>query len=313
MTQFTAICRTYIDLMVQVTDEEFSKHNLTPGDIVFTPEKDLAALFDTYHERGIVMAGGPAANTMAILASMNEPSTFIGKTARDKQAAIFTEGFDNLCVSFSPIPSEIGMTASCIIFVLPNGERTIVFNDGISNILTEEDIQTNIDALKHTKYLYLGLVYYKDVSDEIIKKIIEITPQDCQIITTLQNYTRPDPDLGRKLLGGDIILGNIHEYSILCSDLGYTDMANLSAAFPEKIFACTKSEQGANIYHNETVACIKAQEPATIIDATGAGDAWAAGFLYGLANGLSLQESGDLGAAKACEILKHLGARLPHK
>jgi sugar/nucleoside kinase (ribokinase family) len=306
----TAICRAFIDLVTQVTEEDLKAAGLAKGCDEPTGEDRIRELFTAFLPRGKLLPGGPAANSMAGVAALGGHAAFIGKVASDTAGRAFAEDFRKRGVAFNASAAPGGATALCLVFVTPDGQRSMVYNPGVADLVTSADIERNRDTLQKTRilYLYLGLTDRVSACDEAIA-LARRYASGAKIATSLQSYAGGTPDLARRILRADVIAGNEDEFPGFLKDLGFSSVAEAAKAYPEKIFARTLGAQGARVQQGGQEVAAAAVPVGKVTDTTGAGDAWAAGFFYGLSQGFSLARSAALGASCAARMLDENGGR----
>ena len=303
-----SICRAYVDLVAPVTEEELQKIGFKPGDDCFLAEDRLQQLVEKYSGRGTTLAGGPAANTVATIAALGGKAAFIGKIGDDSLGRVFVDDFRRRGVFFNTELQARNTTACCIVLVTPDGERTLLYNARGADKITTDDIEANRIILNQTQFLYLGLTYRIPACQEIIHLARYHAPQ-AKIVVGLQSYENGTKQSALHLLDSDILLGNQQEFQSLLNALSIENLQKLSAVYPHKLFACTLGAQGATIASAGKTIAVPAAQAEIIKDTTGAGDAWAAGFIYGLSQGQPLVTAGQLGSAIAAQILAETGGR----
>ena len=307
----TSICCAFVDLVTKVSEADLVSVNLTRGtELRIAPER-LQDIFSTFVSRGKILPGGPAANSMAGIAALGGKAAFIGKVASDKAGQAFINDFRKRGVHFDVENAPGSGTALCVVFVTPDGERSVmVYNEGVADAVTIKDIERNRQILETTRILYIGLRNLTSESAEAIALARNIASR-ARTATTLQSWESETegPELAQLVMTADIIMGNEIECHAFAKDLGYADIAETAKASPEKIFVCTLADKGACVYEGGTPIIIKAYPVSKVADTAGAGDAWAAGFLYGLSQDFSIQRSATIGSACAAKILEEEGGR----
>jgi sugar/nucleoside kinase (ribokinase family) len=308
MPRITALCRAYVDLIVPISYDTLKGHGFLPGQDYLIPKEQIAQLTAQYIDQGTIYAGGPGANTIAGFKALGGDASFIGKVSNDILGQQFTKDLQQRGIQFDTAIIENDITASCVIFVMPNGTRTILYNPSIADDVTLDDITRNEKDLKQSSIFYMGWLNREQHCKIVTQKSIDLTGH-AKRVSSLQSYGSRQNDDFSSISVADIILGNEGEYSLFMADMKLDSMEELANVYPDKILACTLGKEGAAIYHGAEKIDIPAKETSKVVDTTGAGDAWAAGFLYGIAHNLSLSESGQLGASCAAEIITHQGGR----
>ena len=261
----------------------------------------------------VVAAGGSAANTVTGIASFGGKAGYIGKVADDELGARFTTEFRASGVVFNtpPRPAPPG-TARSLIAVTPDGHRSMNTYLGASTLLTSDDIDA--DLIRNGETLFLeGYLFDRDEAKAAFVRAAEIArAAGRKVALTLSDKFCVDRhrDSFRHLVSGhvDILFANEAEILSLyeSDDLG---AALESARAACEVVAVTRSAIGSLIAtRNETVD-VKAFPVANVVDSTGAGDQYAAGFLFGYSRKRSLAECGALASLAAAEVISHMGPR----
>jgi len=307
----TSICCAFVDLVTKVSEADLVRINLTRGTETRIAPEQLQDIFSAFLPYGKILPGGPGANSMAGIAALGGKAAFIGKVASDKAGQAFINDFRKRGVHFDVESAPGSGTGLCIVFVTPDGDRSVmVYNEGVADAVTTKDIERNRKILETSRILYIGLRDLTSESAEAIALARSIASK-ARTATTLQSWqSGPEsPKLAQRLMAADIIMGNEIECYAFARDLNYAGIAETSKTNPEKIFVCTLGDKGACIYEGGKPITIKAYPVAKVKDTTGAGDAWAAGFLYGLSQDFSIERSATLGSACAARILGEDGGR----
>jgi len=313
MNYITGICRAYTDYVVHLDDDrELEKWNLPKGGDQHADYSTLKQCIAQY--KGHFYAGGTTPNALSIISALGGQAAFIGKVANDAAGLKFQEAFKEQDVYFSKgHPSDTQFnSALTVIFISPNGERSILFDPGISNDVTSNDIVAASEHLSQTTIFFLGMICRNkdklDVCDQamsylsnakIALSIQSFADMNDQDIQSISNYT---------LEKADIIFGNEDEFNKFIKVNDFVNIGNVVAKFPNKTFVQTLGEQGALIYNGMTKAIIPSF-PSKVVDTTGAGDAFAGGFLYGINSGYSFEQAGRIGAYCASIIIGQTGGR----
>ena len=261
------------------------------------------------------ISGGSAANTIAGLGMLGAKSAYVGKVKDDQLGQIFAHDIRALGVDYTVKPAPKAMegdeTGRCIVLVTPDGERSMNTYLGVSAALTADDIDEGL--MSDTKWIYLeGYRFDGLESQDAFRKAIAGTKAAGGKVS----ITLSDPfcierhrSLFRQMCVEeiDLLFANEHELVSLY-ETGTLEEAMELARKEVETVAVTVGPAGAHILHgDETVHAPAA--PMERVDATGAGDLFAAGFLYGLTRGRDLQTCGAMGCAAAGEVISHMGAR----
>ena len=302
-----------VDVFVKVDDSFLSKNNLTKGSMKLIENNEFASLKNSIKIEKIE-AGGSVANTMAGIAYLDGNSSFIGKINSDEFGKIYKKSLEKINVNFPYSEKNENLsTGASIIFITPDSERTMCTYLGISSQLSKEDI--NEDHIKDYEIIFLeGYLWDKGISEEMFKHVISLAKKESiKIAMSLSDIfcvTRHREDFF-KLLTNDlnILIGNENEINELMQK------NNLLESIKElkkinKLIIITRSENGCiAILNNEVTNCesIKVEK---VLDLTGAGDLFAAGFLKEYLDKSNIKECLQSGSKLAAKIIQKIGARL---
>ena len=259
-------------------------------------------------------SGGSAANTVAGLASLGLDAGFIGQLAGDQLGEIFRHDIRSLGVAFeTPARDGIGATGRCLILVTPDAQRTMNTFLGAAQMLEPEAVDAA--AIGAAKILYLeGYLWDPEGPREAMHKAMDAArAAGTKVAFTLSDSFVVDRHRGElmRLLAErriDILFANETEILQLA---GASDFGSAVHVVAPRVatLVVTRSEQGAVATRGDEFASVPAEPIAALVDTTGAGDLFAAGFLAGEARGLGLEHSLRLGAICAAEVIQHYGAR----
>ena len=302
-----------VDVFVKVDDSFLSKNNLTKGSMKLIENNEFTSLKNSIKIEKIE-AGGSVANTMAGIAYLDGNSSFIGKINSDEFGKIYKKSLEKINVNFPYSEKNENLsTGASIIFITPDSERTMCTYLGISSQLSKEDI--NEDHIKDYEIIFLeGYLWDKGISEEMFKHVINLAKKESiKIAMSLSDIfcvTRHREDFF-KLLTNDlnILIGNENEINELMQK------NNLLESIKElkkinKLIIITRSENGCiAILNNEVTNCesIKVEK---VLDLTGAGDLFAAGFLKEYLDKSNIKECLQSGSKLAAKIIQKVGARL---
>lgn len=317
MAYITGVCRAYTDYIIQLKEEsELSKIGLKKGGDNLVDLDMIKHCLNNYD--GKYYAGGPTANSISVVAALGGESAFIGKIANDEIGNFFTKSFADIGVKFTTAPYSMGDKGSgiCVIFVTSDGQRSMLFNRGCNNDITGRDIVDAQDTLSQSLIVFLGFQIRDDNKNSIYESVKLKSPTS-KIATSLQSLNEMKSDEVKMtstliLDRADYIFGNEDEYNALRLALEINSPESLSKIYSDKIFIETLGANGSRILHGNEIIYIPTY-PVEVIDTTGAGDAYAGGFLYGLQSGKALQESGKIGAFCSSVIISQIGARPKEK
>lgn len=307
-----AIGNAIVDIIGRCDDEFLVAHGAAKGAMTLVDADRVAALYASMGP-GIEASGGSAANTMAGLASFGGKAAFIGKVADDEFGKIFKHDINAIGVTFDSAAVAGGdPTARCLILVTPDGERTMNTYLGIS---TDLDIhQVDPALIRDSGVVYLeGYLFDKPAAKAAFREAVTIAnAAGRQVALTLSDafcvgrHRAEFLDLIRS--GIAILFANESEITALYETTNFDEAARRAAA-DTKLAALTRSEKGSIIISGGSSIAIPVAPVAKVIDSTGAGDLYAAGFLFGISQGYDLEKSGRLASLAAAEIISHVGAR----
>ena len=301
-----------VDVFSRVEESFLARHGVTKGMMRLVSEAQSAELFDDMGP-STQISGGSGANTAVGVASFGGKVAFIGKVKADQLGKVFTHDTQSAGVHFATAHARSGpATASSLILITPDGERTMNTFLGACVHLTPDDIDEAVVAASKVTYLE-GYLWDPPLAKEAFKKAARIARDAGRLVSiTLSDSFCVDRhrdsflDLIRSDI--DILFANEKEIKSLYQVETF-DEALQRARKDCAIAALTRSEAGCVIVKGEEIHVVEAHPVKQVIDATGAGDLFASGFLYGFTRDLSLVQSARLGALAAAEVISHVGAR----
>ena len=301
-----------VDIIGRCDDAFLAKHDLRKG---FMRLIDAQQAEETYALMGdgIERSGGSAANTIAGLASFGARAGFIGRVADDQFGTVFAHDIRAIGVTYETPPAKNGPpTALCLIFVTPDGERTMNTFLGASTELGPGDVDASLIASAQVTYLE-GYLFDKPEAKQAFHTAAGLAAKaGRKTALTLSDAFCVDRhrDDFRKLVrhGVDILFANEKEITALY-EVNRFEEAIAAVRGDCEIAVLTRSERGSVIVTKRTTIDIAPKPIRKVVDVTGAGDLYAAGFLYGLTRSLSLADCGRLGSLAAAEVIGHIGAR----
>ncbi|HRK98037.1 MAG: adenosine kinase [Alphaproteobacteria bacterium] len=310
-----AIGNAIVDILAQTTEEFITSQaafGMNRGAMSLIDEKRAAELYNLMGPT-TEMSGGSAGNTMAAYASFGGKGAYIGKVANDQFGKVFAHDTRAIGVHFDTPPLMDGpATAQCLILVTPDAQRTMNTFLGASTRLKSEDI--NEDLIANSQITYLeGYLFDDDQAKAAFIKAAELVKKHGRKLS----LTLSDPfcvvrhrDDFLKLVENyvDILFANEEEIKEL-TQISDADEAHRSIAQHCDISIVTKGKDGSSVIRGTETAHIQAITPEQLVDTTGAGDAYAAGFLFGLTENKPLTECGRLGSLAASEAISHMGPR----
>lgn len=302
-----------VDVIFPVSDDFLLEHGIAKSVMTLIDEFRAAQLI-TLAEDAKQTSGGSAANTMAGLASFGAKGRFIGKVRNDPLGQRFAEDLKDAGVYFdTPMADKSLPTACSLIAVTPDGHRSMSTFLGACRELTPDDIDPA--EIGNVDYLYIeGYLWDEELPKAAIRKAIAAAKGAGRSVA----FTLSDPFcVGRyrdeflhlMKTDIDILLANEEEAKALF-EVDTFNAALKAAKSWHGIAALTRSENGCVIVGGDgEVHVLPAERVAQVVDTTGAGDQFAAGFLYGLSRKRDLRTAGRLGAVGAAEVISHYGAR----
>jgi len=261
----------------------------------------------------VEISGGSAANTISGVASFGGKAAFIGTIANDEFGKIFGHDIRSIGVTFTAPPVSNGTpTSRSLILVTPDGERTMNTYLGISTNLGEA--QLDLEMIRASSILYLeGYLFDEPQAKQAFRSALETAKSaGRKTALTLSDSFCVDRhrDEFLKLIrsGIDILFANESEIKSLYQTESF-EFASEKAQADTKLAVLTRSAKGSEIHFEGKIISIDTFPVEEVVDTTGAGDLYAAGFLFGYARGLHLETAGRLASLAASEIISHTGAR----
>jgi len=301
------------DVLVK-TDEGFlASHGMTKGSMALIDEQRAAAI---YRDMGPAteMSGGSAANTIVGLASLGARTAYVGKIRDDQIGRMYAHDIRAAGVAFETRPASDGPATGCsYILVTGDGERTMNTYLGAAQDLSPADIDSNEIAGARIVYLEGYLWDPKDAKDAFVKASKIAHQADRQVALTLSDTFCVDRYRGEfvdLMRSGtiDLVFANEAELHSLYQTSDF-DTALKQLRDDAKLGVVTRSEKGCVVASRDGVIAVPAFPIEEIVDTTGAGDLFAAGFLFGLVRDAGYENAGRLGALAAAEVIQHIGAR----
>lgn len=301
-----------VDVIARADDRFLSKHDLTKGSMMLIDEARADALYAAMGP-GTEVSGGSCGNTMAGVASFGGKGAYIGKVRNDQLGQVFGHDLRAIGVSFeTPAATSGPATARCLISVTPDAQRTMSTYLGACTGLGPADIDIKRVASAQVTYVEGYLWDAPEAKKAVLKAFeaahaagrkVSITLSDAFCVDRYRSEFR---DLVRNQV--DILFGNESEITSLYEVNTFEEALEM-ARKEAKIAALTRSEQGSVVIKGSETYAVPAAPVSKVVDTTGAGDLYAAGFLFGFTHGKPLAECARLGGIAAAEIISHVGAR----
>jgi fructokinase len=300
-----------VDVVARTDDTFLSRHDMRKGSMTLI-DADAAETLYTAMPPGEESSGGSAANTCAVAAALGARVAYLGKVANDQLGAVFRHDMTAIGVHFPSAPLYGGApTARCLILVTPDGQRTMHTYLGACVSFDEADVAEALVADAAVTYLE-GYLFDPPAAQRAFRRAaVAAHAAGRQVALSLSDPFCVDRhrtaflDLLKQDV--DILFANEAEVSSLYEENSFEAAAE-RARLDVTLAALTRSEAGSVILHGAQTVEIAA-EPTRVVDTTGAGDAYAAGFLAGLTAGKPLAVCGRLASIAAAEAIGHYGAR----
>ncbi|MDP1616187.1 adenosine kinase [Phenylobacterium sp.] len=307
-----AIGNAIVDVIAPAAEEFLGAEGLSKGAMMLIDEARGVDLYSRMAP-GVETSGGSAGNTVAGVASFGGRAAYLGKVAKDQLGDVFAHDMRAQGVRFDVTPLAAGpATARCLINVTPDGQRTMCTYLGASTELTADDVDPAI--IEASKIVYLeGYLFDPHEARRAFAKAAGLARANGRkIALTLSDAFVVERHRGALMefidTQVDIVFANEAEVCALFETPDF-DAAVSALAARTAMAAVTRSEKGSVIAAGEARHEIWAAAVDKVVDTTGAGDQYAAGFLYGLAHDRSLPVCGQLGALAAAEVISHYGPR----
>jgi sugar/nucleoside kinase (ribokinase family) len=302
-----------VDILARAEDDFLIKHDMVKGAMGLIDEARAEAIYAAMGP-AIEISGGSAANTIVGVAAFGGSAAFIGTVKDDTLGGVFMHDIRAAGVGFATLPFKNGpSTARSYILVTPDGERTMNTYLGAAQLLSAAEITEEEIAAAKVIYLEGYLWDPQNAKDAFIKAARIAHRAKRTVALTLSDpfcVDRYRDEFLALVKNGtvDLLFANESELKSLYQTADF-DSAIAVLSKDAKLAVVTRSEKGALVVTREKTEAIDAFPVDEVIDTTGAGDLFAAGFLHGFARGLPHATSARLGALAAAEVISHLGAR----
>lgn len=301
-----------VDVIAHADEAFLRQHGLSKGTMTLVDAEQAHALYEAMGP-GTEMSGGSVANSMAGIASLGGRGAFIGKVRNDQLGGIFRHDIRAAGTRFDSPSAEVGApTARCLVFVTPDAQRTMATFLGVSTELGPDDLDAELIARANVTYLEGYLWDAPPAKEAFVRAAETAHAAGKRVALSLSDpfCVERHRESFRDLLEGhvDILFANEAEITSLY-EVDSFDAALQHVRGHCEVAALTRSEKGSVVLAGEEVHVVDAAPVARVVDTTGAGDLYAAGFLHGFTQGHGLYDCGRLGAICAAEIIGHVGAR----
>ena len=298
-----------VDVICKVSDQYLLENNLTKSTMKLVDENEFKKLLSTIRIEETV-SGGSVANSIVGLSQLGNKVGFIGKVSDDEFGQKYEDGLKNEKVDYfySKKKEEIP-TGTCLILITPDSERTMCTFLGTAGNINENDVDINV--IKNSELIFLeGYLWDDGQPRSAFEKAIQNADKVAMSLSDLFCVERHKPHflnlVNNKL---DITFANEQEIISLINAKNFQDVITFGQQL-KKILVITRGAKGSVAIHNNEVSECESEKNLDIIDLTGAGDLFAAGFLHGYINNLNIDESLKKGTEMSSKIIQKIGARL---
>ena len=299
-----------VDVICKVDEEFITKNNLVKSSMkLIFDEKEFQSLLSNLKIEKTV-SGGSVANSIVGLSQLGNNVGFIGKICDDKFGNKYEEGLKKEKVHYFYSKKKENLpTGTCLILITPDSERTMCTFLGTAGKINENDINT--DIIKKSEIIFLeGYLWDEGEPQKAFNKAIENANKVAMTLSDqfcVDRHKANFLNLVKNKL--DITFANEQEIISLIDAKNFDEVINFAKSI-KKLLVITRGEKGAIAIHNEKVVECGIKKGLNIVDLTGAGDLFAAGFLHGYSNNLSLKECLEKGTEMSAKVIQQIGARL---
>jgi fructokinase len=298
-----------VDVICKVDDQYLINNQLTKSTMKLVDEKEFQKLLSTLKIEETV-SGGSVANSIVGLSQLGNDVGFIGKVNADDLGEKYEEGLTNEKVKyFYNKKQETLPTGTCLILITPDTERTMVTFLGIAGKISEKDI--NEKAVKESEMIFLeGYLWDEGGPKTAFNKAMSLSTTKAMSLSDqfcVERHKDNFLELVQNKL--DIIFANEQEIRSLINAKSFEDVTEFGKQLG-KLLVITRGEKGSVAIKNQEVVECKSKSNLKIVDLTGAGDLFAAGFLHGFINDISIKECLEKGTEMSSKIIQKVGARL---
>ena len=302
-----------VDVIARAEDDFLLRQGMHKGGMALIDEARAQAIYDAMGP-AVEISGGSAANTIVGIAGFGARAAFVGKVKDDSLGQVFGHDIRAAGVAFDTAPAADGpSTARCYVIVTPDGERTLNTYLGAAQDLHPADVDAEQIAAAAITYLE-GYLWDPPHAKEAFRKAAKIAHgAGRKVALTLSDafcVDRYRDEFLNLIRTGtvDIVFANERELHSLYQTADFATAVKALRA-DARLAAITRSAKGCVIVTRERVETVPANPIERVVDATGAGDLFAAGFLFGLARGADYRQAASLGVLAAAEVIQHIGAR----
>jgi sugar/nucleoside kinase (ribokinase family) len=301
-----------VDILAFADQAFLTRNNLVKGSMLLVDVERAVAIYEAM-KPVLELPGGSVSNTMAGIASLGGTGSYIGKVHKDKLGEVFREGLESIGIGFTTTPSLYDVqTARCLVIVTPDGQRSMATYLGACAELGPDDVEAEIISGHRLTYLE-GYLWDAPMAKEAVIKAAKLAHRyGCQVALTLSDSLCVDRhrESFRNFIQNhvDILFANEEEITSLYE----TDKIDVAVELGRQecnLLVVTLGAQGSLIASGDNLSKLDSIPVSQVVDTTGAGDLYAAGFLFGITHGYDPVVSGRMGAVAAAEIISHVGAR----
>jgi sugar/nucleoside kinase (ribokinase family) len=302
-----------VDVIARTEDDFLIRQGMHKGGMQLIDQARASAIYDAMGP-AVEISGGSAANTIVGVASLGARAAFVGKVRDDELGRVFAHDIRAAGVGYDTAPASDGpSTGRCYVLVTPDGERTMNTFLGAAQDLHPADIDPEAIAAARITYLE-GYLWDPPHAKEAFLKAAKIAHGAERVVALtlsdafcVDRYRAEFLDLIRNGTV-DLVFANERELASLYQTADFDTAVN-ALRTDARLAVITRSEHGCLVVAREGTEVVRAEPVERVVDATGAGDLFAAGFLVGLSRGTDHRAAARLGALAAAEVIQHLGAR----
>ena len=298
-----------VDVLCKVDDQFIKDHSLTKGTMKLVDEQEFQKLLSNLKIESTV-SGGSVANSIVGMSQLGDNVSFIGKVNDDDLGHKYIDGLKKENVDyFYNVKKENIPTGTCLILITPDSERTMCTFLGIAGQIDDNDIDTN--AIQSAEITFLeGYLWDEGGPTKAFEKALSAAKKSAMSLSDpfcVDRHKDSFLNLVKNKL--DIIFANEKEAMSLIDAKNFDEVIEFGKSL-NKLFVVTRSDKGSVAIEGNDVSEVQAKSNLNIVDLTGAGDLFAAGFLHGFTNNKNPHESLKLGTEMASKIIQKIGARL---
>ena len=298
-----------VDVICKVEDSFLSENSLSKGTMKLVDEAEFKKLLSTLKIEETI-AGGSVANSIVGLSQLGNQVSFIGKVNNDELGDKYEKSLTIEKVKYCyKKKEELVPTGTCLILITPDSERTMCTFLGIAGKVSDKDIDEN--AVKNSELVFLeGYLWDEGDPKSAFDKAMILSNKTAMSLSDqfcVDRHKKSFLDLVKNKL--DIIFTNEQEVLSLIDTKNFNEVVSFGKKLG-KLIVITRGEKGSIAIHNNEVVECNVKKGLKIVDLTGAGDLFAAGFLHGYVNNLSIKQSLEKGTDMSSKIIQTFGARL---